>query len=70
LLTPGGLPPVVLFHLGLCGAVFTATSSRVSGLPAGQDPPPPLTPGPPTHPHPTTVLFSPTCRFSGPFAVQ
>jgi hypothetical protein len=26
LLTPGGLPPVVLFHLGLCGAVFPATS--------------------------------------------
>ncbi len=26
LLTPGGLPPVVLFHLVLCGAVFPATS--------------------------------------------
>ncbi len=26
LLTPGGSPPVVLFHLGLCGAVFPATS--------------------------------------------
>jgi hypothetical protein len=26
LLTPGGLPPVVLFHLGLCGAVFPVTS--------------------------------------------
>jgi hypothetical protein len=26
LLTLGGLPPVVLFHLGLCGAVFPATS--------------------------------------------
>ncbi len=26
LLIPGGLPPVVLFHLGLCGAVFPATS--------------------------------------------
>jgi hypothetical protein len=25
-LTPGGSPPVVLFHLGLCGAVFPATS--------------------------------------------
>jgi hypothetical protein len=38
LLTPGGLPPVVLFHLGLCGTVFPATSPpgpRVSGMPAG-----------------------------------
>ncbi len=26
LLTPGGSPPVVLFHLGLCGTVFPATS--------------------------------------------
>ncbi len=26
LLTPRGSPPVVLFHLGLCGAVFPATS--------------------------------------------
>ncbi len=26
LLTPGGLPPVVLFHPGLCGADFPATS--------------------------------------------
>ncbi len=26
LLTPGGSPPVVSFHLGLCGAVFPATS--------------------------------------------
>jgi hypothetical protein len=25
-LTPGGSPPVVLFHLGLCGAVFPAMS--------------------------------------------
>ncbi len=25
LLTPGGSPPVVLFHLGLCGPVFPAT---------------------------------------------
>jgi hypothetical protein len=25
-LTPGGLHPIVLFHLGLCGAVFPATS--------------------------------------------
>jgi hypothetical protein len=25
-LTPGGSPPPVLFHLGLCGAVFPATS--------------------------------------------
>jgi hypothetical protein len=25
-LTPGGSPPVILFHLGLCGAVFPATS--------------------------------------------
>jgi hypothetical protein len=24
--TPGGEPPVVFFHLGLCGAVFPATS--------------------------------------------
>jgi hypothetical protein len=27
LLTLGGLPPVVLFHPGLCGADFPATSS-------------------------------------------
>jgi hypothetical protein len=27
ILTPGGSPPVVLFHLGLCGMVFPATSS-------------------------------------------
>jgi hypothetical protein len=27
LLTLGGSPPVILFHLGLCGAVFPATSS-------------------------------------------
>ncbi len=63
LLTPGGLPPVVLFHLGLCGAVFPATSPpgpRVSGLPAGQDPPP-HTPGSPPHPHLPTAFFSPTC---------
>ncbi len=26
LLTLGGLPPIVLFHLGLCGAVFPAMS--------------------------------------------
>jgi hypothetical protein len=26
LLTPGGSPPVALSHLGLCGAVFPATS--------------------------------------------
>jgi hypothetical protein len=26
LLTPGGLPPVILFHLCLCGAVFPATA--------------------------------------------
>jgi hypothetical protein len=26
LLTPGGLPPVILFHPGLCGADFPATS--------------------------------------------
>ncbi len=26
LLTPGGLPPGILFHLGLCGAVFPAMS--------------------------------------------
>ncbi len=26
LLTSGGSPPVILFHLGLCGAVFPATS--------------------------------------------
>jgi hypothetical protein len=25
-LTPGGSPPVVLFHLGLCGTVFPAAS--------------------------------------------
>ncbi len=26
LLTPGGLPPVTLFHLGLCGVDYPATS--------------------------------------------
>jgi hypothetical protein len=63
LLTLGGSLPVVLFHLGLCGAVYPATSppgQRVSGLPAGQDPPP-HTPGLPTHPHPLTAFFSPSC---------
>jgi hypothetical protein len=37
LLTPGGLPPIVLFHPGLCGVDFPATSPPG---PAGQDPPP------------------------------
>jgi hypothetical protein len=48
-LTPRGSPPVVLFHLGLGGAVFPAThclGPRVSGLPVGQGPPP-HTPGQP-----------------------
>ncbi len=30
LLTPGGSPPVVLFHLGLCGAVFPSMSPPVA----------------------------------------
>ncbi len=63
LLTPGSLPPVVLFHLGLCGAGCPATSPPGPvGVwpPAGQDPPP-HTPGPPPHPHPTTAFFSPAC---------
>ncbi len=42
---------------------------RVSGLPAGQDPPP-HTPGPPPHPHPATAFFSSTCWFGRPIAVQ
>jgi hypothetical protein len=60
-LTAGGSPPVVLFHLSLCRAVFQRRHRlglRVSGLPAGQDPLP-HTPGPPTH-HPM-VFFSPPC---------
>ncbi len=72
LLTPGGSPPVILFHLGLCGAVFPVTSPPgppVSGLPAGQDPPP-HTPGPPPHSHPAMAFFSSTCWFGGPIAVQ
>ncbi len=32
---------------------------RVSGLPVGQDPSP-HTPGPPTHPHPSTAFISPS----------
>jgi hypothetical protein len=39
-----------------------------SGLPSGQDPPP-HTPGPQTHPHPTTAFFSPPCGFGGPIAI-
>ncbi len=63
LLTPGGLPPVVLFLLDLCGAVFPATS-----------PPGPAGVWPasgarftathawfPTHPHPAATFFSPSC---------
>ncbi len=62
-LTRGGSPPVVLFHLGLCGAVVQRRhllGPRVPGLLAGQDPPPHM-PGPPPHPHPTTAFFSPAC---------
>jgi hypothetical protein len=62
LLTLGGLPPVILFHPSLCGTDFPATSlpgQRLSGLPAGQDPPP-HTPGPPAHPHPAAMFFSPS----------
>jgi hypothetical protein len=62
-LTPGGSPPVVLFHLDLCGAAFQRRhrlGPRVSGLPAGQGPPS-HTPGSPPHPHPATAFFSPTC---------
>ncbi len=44
---------IVLFQLGLCGTVFQLChrlGPRLSGLPAGQDPPPRM-PGPPPHPH-------------------
>jgi hypothetical protein len=68
LLTPGGSPPVVLFHPGSCGADFPGTS-----------PPGPTgvwsasgarhTPSPPTHPHLSTAFFSPPCGFGGPIAV-
>ncbi len=34
LLTPGGLPPVILFNLGLCGAVFPARPGPVGVWPA------------------------------------
>jgi hypothetical protein len=42
---------------------------RVSGLPAGQGPPP-HTPGSPAHPHPAATFFSPSCGFGGPVTVQ
>jgi hypothetical protein len=38
---PGGLPPVVLFHLGLCGVDCPSPPGPAGAcLPAGQDPPP------------------------------
>jgi hypothetical protein len=37
---------------------LSSLGPRVSGLPAGQDPPP-HAPGPPTHPRPLTAFFSP-----------
>jgi hypothetical protein len=61
LLTPGGSPPVVLFHLGCVARSFQRRhrlGPRVSGLPAGKDPPPHM-PCPPTHPHPPMAFFSP-----------
>jgi hypothetical protein len=36
LLTPGGFSPIVLFHPGLCGVDYSATSQRGSTLLAPQ----------------------------------
>jgi hypothetical protein len=47
----------------LCGVNFPATSppGPTGVWPASRQDPPPHTPGPPAHPHPAAMFFSPSC---------
>jgi hypothetical protein len=63
LLTLGGLPLVVLFHPGLCGADFAATSppGPAGVWPASRARSTATHAWPPALPHPAATFFSPSC---------
>ncbi len=68
LLIPGGSPPIVLFHPGLCGTDYPATSppGRVSVWPASEAKST-ASHGWPSNPSPShSMFFSPSCWFGGP----